>query len=661
MGRDDPGLDDGAWRRHMRPIFALLLGLIMVAAVTVVAVEIYEQAYIAAGVNTGLLVVTGLLGGIGVFMRRKGLLIAYAVIAVLWALFALFHMVVILNLISICGLSTNPAFVGNADASYIAATPTASTFTSTRIALSATTSSFATSLASSTSPATATVVATTASIANSSASPLVTDSTVSLSLPADAGLSVTTVANPVNAEGRRDPIPGAATGIAQATTAAFDTTSLSASTSFAISQGAGRTSTPATVYLVAILYGIQALLTIFSCISAFLVQTSTSLNSVNTMQMDERYDSPAPSRGTVFVAGGKGGDEDGYRAFDESRKGAPLQFVSPLEPLAPSLAGTRINSPVIDILAPINASRTAAEPVDIFASSANTRTQPVASSVTPALTGVSISTTRPPLQARGGQSAATIAAAAAAGVTSEKYQAGPHNAPAAVPVFRSQSVYSVYTVASNQHRDSDTSRLASDEESSVSSISTVPVIARVGSGWNPNGRTREMGPRVVGLSRSDSGNDPKVRCKYCNEKMPLSQSSSHVCPVKDAVQKPTVAEIAPIKKLDGPVVRRERSQSIVASRSRSTERKVALQEKLNGKRVKDMKRFAPQMDDELAMEAGDTILVEASFVDNWAVGTNQVTDEYGAFPLSCVSVSTRSDTKRVQSLHGAANVRCHHR
>ncbi|KAI8620051.1 hypothetical protein BC830DRAFT_1101028 [Chytriomyces sp. MP71] len=661
MGRDDDGLDSGAWRRHMRPICSVLIGLITVSAMAVVAVEIYDQAYIAAGVNAGLLVVTGLLGGIGVLMRRKGLLIAYAVMAVLWAAFALFHMVVILNLVSISGFSTNPAFVGSADASYIAATPSASATTSTRVVPPATTSSFATSIASRTSPATATAVATTALIENSSASLLsfVTDSTVSSSLAADTAVSVATTTAIVGQ--RRDPLPSTETGTALATTAAFGTVSLTGSTFSSATQTPSPISTPTTTYLVAILYGIQVLLTVFSCISALLVQTAVAPNSYNTMQMDERYDPPPPSRGTVFVAGGKGGDEYGYRAFDEWRGGATGPLGAPFDPVAPSPAEARIQPPVVDIFAPSTVSHTAAEPVDILAPSTNNRTPPGPTSFTPALSAVSISPTRPPRQARGGQSAAAIAAAAAAGAAPKKYQAGPHNAPAAVPVMRNQSVYSVYTVASDKQRDSDTSRLAGDEESNVSSISTAPVITHVASSGNPNGRGRVVGSTGMELSRSDSGKEPKVRCKYCNEKMPLSQSSSHVCPVKDVVQNSAVPEIAPMKKIDGPLVRRERSQSIVASRSRSTEREATPQEKLDGKLVKAVKRFAPQMDDELAMEVGDTILVEASFEDNWAVGTNQVTDEYGAFPLHCVSRSAQSGMKRVQSIYGAANARSHRR
>ncbi|KAI8618146.1 hypothetical protein BC830DRAFT_1110213 [Chytriomyces sp. MP71] len=646
----------------MRPIFAVLLGLITVSAVTLVAVEFYDQAYIAAGVNGGLLVVTGLLGGIGVLIRHKGLLVGYAVIAVLWAAFALFHMLIILNLVTISGLSTNPAFVGSADASYIAGNFTASATASTHVVLPATTSSFATSLAARTSPATATAVVTTAPTANPSASlvSMVMDSTISSPLAADVVSTVAAIST-VNAGQRRDPGLGTATGTAIATTTAFGTTLYTASASSTIAQGTYPTSTPTTTYLVAILYGFQALLTIFSCISALLVQTAKGPNSQNTMQLEERYDPPPPSRGTVFVAGGKGGEEYGYHAFNESHGRAPVQFIVPPDPVAPAQAGTRLQPAVVDILAPSTVDRTAAEPVDILAPSINARTPTGPFPVTPTLTAVSVSPMRPPRQARGGQSAAAIAAAAAEGAAPKKYQAGPHNAPAAVPVMRNQSMYSVYTIASNKHRDSDTSRLVGDEESNLSSISTAPVITHLAPAGNPNGRGREVGLSGAGLSRSDSGKEPKVRCKYCNEKMPLSQSSSHVCPVKDVVQNSAVPEIAPMKKIDGPLVRRERSQSIVASRSRSTEREATPQEKLDGKLVKAVKRFAPQMDDELAMEVGDTILVEASFEDNWAVGTNQVTDEYGAFPLHCVSRSAQSGMKRVQSIYGAANARSHRR
>ncbi|CAO3594391.1 unnamed protein product [Absidia cylindrospora] len=52
--------------------------------------------------------------------------------------------------------------------------------------------------------------------------------------------------------------------------------------------------------------------------------------------------------------------------------------------------------------------------------------------------------------------------------------------------------------------------------------------------------------------------------------------------------------------------------------------------------------YPPQMEDELALGVGDTIMLALPFDDGWALGVNLATGLKGAFPLVCVSPIARS-------------------
>ncbi|KAJ3123004.1 hypothetical protein HK098_002300 [Nowakowskiella sp. JEL0407] len=76
---------------------------------------------------------------------------------------------------------------------------------------------------------------------------------------------------------------------------------------------------------------------------------------------------------------------------------------------------------------------------------------------------------------------------------------------------------------------------------------------------------------------------------------------------------------------------------------------------LDGKRVKVIAKYDANLEDELILSVGDIILVDETFDDGWATGTNLTTGQEGCFPMACcVAESVTSElpkkiNKRVSS------------
>lgn len=67
---------------------------------------------------------------------------------------------------------------------------------------------------------------------------------------------------------------------------------------------------------------------------------------------------------------------------------------------------------------------------------------------------------------------------------------------------------------------------------------------------------------------------------------------------------------------------------------------------------KVIKRHLPNINDEVYLEVGDMVLVEEVFDDGWAVGTNESTDKYGAFPMNCLEDSVKKGNRHESMYFG---------
>ncbi|KAI8838784.1 hypothetical protein BJ741DRAFT_600582 [Chytriomyces cf. hyalinus JEL632] len=689
------------WQRLMRPLFVFLLCLLAVAGVVELSMLIYDQAYAAAGINGALFLVTTVLGGVGAALRRRPLLLGFVAAALVWAAWALFHLLLVLNVIQIGGLSQNTAFMGvaNVDFLYPPSKSASATVSATAMA-----TAIATTRARDTSAATGTVAVSSTSatltgasiVPSTEAAQPTTDAAQPIPSPSEAlnvpasttsssnvPVAITTELSPPV---RRDDATATGTKRLETQTATATTTQRAASADQSSNGG-----TMLVVIALSIAYGIQALASIFAAICALLIPTAIPKSSYDTRE--ESMSMSAAGNGTEHTgtdpyeykrgrAYGQGVPPVGALELgsNENGKNAALlvpdqSAVKPVDILSPSTHGRSITAAVSSAgrTIPVSSERpgytnVSGRPPRREVVDSPKSEYPTASSTFEASPYTSPGAGRPavganrsarlaaPTTVRQGASAASVAAAAAAGGVAKKYVAGPHNAPAENPALKGRaSVYSVYTVASSKNRpDSET---LDEDESSKSSGGFATTGA---SKYRGAGRGISTSPVI---NRADSNKEPKVRCKFCGEKMPLSTSTSHNCPAKPVAKstapaveaKPLLA--APEEPVGRP--RRERGASVVASRAReqSRPREEPVMEKLDGKKVKAVKRFVPQMDDELSLEVGDTVFVEESFGDGWAYGTNEITDERGAFPLNSVSRSAKSEKNRVQSIYGVSRRR----
>ncbi|KAJ3121067.1 hypothetical protein HK098_004036 [Nowakowskiella sp. JEL0407] len=72
------------------------------------------------------------------------------------------------------------------------------------------------------------------------------------------------------------------------------------------------------------------------------------------------------------------------------------------------------------------------------------------------------------------------------------------------------------------------------------------------------------------------------------------------------------------------------------------------------KQLAVIKEYRPMLEDEVELVPGDIVEVEDEFEDGWGVGTNLATNEFGAFPLSCLESDKKSggdQYSRVQSMY----------
>ncbi|KAJ3404988.1 hypothetical protein HDU80_002053 [Chytriomyces hyalinus] len=684
------------WQRLMRPLFVFLLCLLAVAGVVELSMLIYDQAYAAAGINGALFLLTTVLGGVGAALRRRPLLVGFVAAALVWAAWALFHLLLVLNVIQIGGLSQNTAFMGVANVNFLypPSKPASAT-----VSAKATATALATTRARDTSAATGTVaVSTSATSTGASIVPSTdgaqptTDAAQPIPSPSEAlnvPVSTTFSSNVPVATTTESSPPVRRDDATETATKRLETQTVTATATLGATS-ADQSSNGGTMLVVialSIAYGIQALASIFTAICALLIPTAIPKSSYDSREESMSMSAAGDDAGTdpyEYKRGrayGQGVPPVGALelASNETGKNALIvpdqnAVVGPVDILSPSTHGRSITAAVASAgrTIPVSSERpgysnVSGRPPRREIVDSPKSEYPTASSTFEASPYTPPAAGRPadganrsarlaaPTTVRQGASAASVAAAAAAGGVAKKYVAGPHNAPAENPALKGRaSVYSVYTVASSKNRpDSET---LDEDESSKSSGG----FATGASKYRGAGRGISTSPVI---NRADSSKEPKVRCKFCGEKMPLSTSTSHNCPAKPVAKstapaveaKPLLA--APEEPVGRP--RRERGASVVASRAReqSRPREEPVMEKLDGKKVKAVKRFVPQMDDELSLEVGDTVFVEESFGDGWAYGTNEITDERGAFPLNSVSRSAKSEKNRVQSIYGVSRRR----
>ncbi|KAJ3244666.1 hypothetical protein HDU78_010672 [Chytriomyces hyalinus] len=682
MGYADPTQTQlEPWQRLMRPMFVSLLCVLAVAGIVELAMQFYDQAFAAAGVNGALFLLTMVLGGLGAVWRRRPLLLGFVAAAVLWAVWALVHMLLVLNVVQISGFSQNTAFMGVANVA--ALYPTSP---SPSVSVSAT--ALATNSVRSTFAATGTVPATTTTSTVSVPSLTGAQTTIS---PTDSLAVVTSSSSAALI--RRDDLTATATMRLEtqtlAATAAPKATAVDSKSNSA-------SAAPLIVALaMSIAYGVHALVSVFAVTCALLIPTTIPVSPYDSYRDDESM--PAtPGRNGADSLEYKRGDSKGTEmvptnTFNSTQnvvtpppreeKKKVVAAAGPIDILSPSTQGRSITAAAAAVTVaggrtdatgsdragyPNGASPSRRPPRRENVDSPKSGASPSAATLEPSKSdspaggrpGEAANRSRKqpsPTTPRPGPSAISVAAAAAAaGGGAKKYVAGPHNAPAEVPQLKGRaSVYSVYTVASAKKRP-DSGGLDEDETTKSSGVG-----GGVGASNLKGGKAISTAPV---LNRADSSKEPKVRCKYCGEKMVLSASASHNCPVKPGAKSaPVQAETAPLVQPEEAAgrQRRERGASVSASRVReqSQPRGQPVVEKLDGKKVKAVKRFVPQMDDELALEVGDVVFVEESFGDGWAYGTNEMTDESGAFPLNSVSRSAKSEVNRVQSIYGASRHR----
>ncbi|KAJ3027397.1 UNVERIFIED_CONTAM: hypothetical protein HDU68_003910 [Siphonaria sp. JEL0065] len=578
-----------------------------------------EQAFIAGAVNLVFLFSSSALGGLGVWWNRKLFLrILIKHLAVRWGSCSLDRI--------LAASDSGAAQPGDAIDYYYGNSATALPTVSVSATVSASIS------------AKPTLAANTSASASPSVSP-----SASASQTTTVAVAVTTTDQSAVANGkkkRQDVVPtstslltaSAATSVATTATANV-TASVEPSVSASVSVSASPIPTtpspktqPMLLFLEAIVYGIQILLLLFASILSPFIQFDSGYSSNDYSKSGPNggfntYD----SRGTVYVEKGNRHDDDedddeaDSRRYDTAigtnnnnnkfsnsndryNQGTGGRYTDPkpaadLGPARPVRGTTPVKRG--DTIQRNNTVTKVAEPEGRIGPSSPSSPSGLprgANNASPSVSVPPTSVSRTP-------------------TGSKKYVAGPHNVEA-VPTLSRRDVYSVYTTGSANSRDN-------------TSKESTPVFAPVAAAATTK-------PGQVGLTRTVGGKEPKVRCKSCDEKMPMSETAAHVCAT--GPKSASLAAARPVAA--GPLPRKPRTASDQKA------------EKLDGKRVKVVKRFAPTMADELALEVGVVVHVKESFGDGWANGKNETSDDTGVFPLSCVSKTAKSAQNRVQSVYG---------
>ncbi|KAJ3384187.1 hypothetical protein HDU84_003091 [Entophlyctis sp. JEL0112] len=655
-----------------RTVLFVLLGLITACAVTLVAIQFYEQAYAAGAVNIVLLLVALATGGLGATLAQsyRVLLITvsasllnhglnarhydqHSCVAIVWFAFGLFNLLLLTNVVAVSPLSQSSIFLGSDAVSYY--NPGSSTATPTANATPIT------SRATSTATASISLTASTSSSAANNSLPTGTVATVNSTTTIaaarrrdDANSTTVTVSNTTAT---------ASVTNATRTTTAISSTNNPTTVSSSTQSSQGSATMPIMVTVEPIIVGIQLLFLLASAIVAQFVQPE---DAYTVAKSDYSYPPNASPYATSVASGlpGKKPHADDPIDMTQLRAGPPNTVG---RNMAANGNTSTIRPTVATVSGGVGSQRGYGDSPSPGASrgpTLSTRPPRGTSAAASASAGAGITNA---------QSARNNAGGAAAPLA-RKYTAGPHNSAAPIAGGNAaalrRDVYSVYTVASDAGlRGGASAPLGDNGLTSGNSRSTYEIDAMPAAAYQQQPpplqqhqlRAAQTGPASsaasgrgkaplavpvpaaaassgpverrapasaapsaasdVGSSassgaavrRSNStgragagGAGPKVRCRYCNEKMLASETSAHVCPpgtITNAVNNAATAA--------------------VATGSASKDDTPGPVEKLDGKKVKVVKRFAATMGDELALELGDVVLVEESFEDGWAVGRNR--------------------------------------
>ncbi|KAJ3387081.1 hypothetical protein HDU84_001054 [Entophlyctis sp. JEL0112] len=595
-----------------RTVQFVILGV--TAVLVLVAIQFYEQAYAAGAANVVLLLLALVTGALGATLTQSYRVLLIAV--------SLFNLLLLTNVVAVSPLSQSSILLGSDVVSYY--NPASSSPTPTANNTSITTTS------SGTANRTLATVTSNSTLSSSLSTSTVSIDVLTTTIAAarrrdDVSTTVTSVANPTTGL-------NSTSGVTTTSTSTFNSTTLSSSSSSTGYSSQVSATMPVFVTIEPIIVGIQLLVLLASAIVAQFVQPDDAYTTKN----DYTFSPPVYVDATSAPRKKPRGDDNPIdmtqlRAGPTSANGRGMTNIG--------------NSNSVRPAAVVTVGAGAQRGYGDSASQSASR-GPTLSTRPPRGTSAAASSAAGTANAASARNTTTAAAAPLA----RKYTAGPHNSGAPIAGGNAaavrRDVYSVYTVSSdagvgaapaplNNAATSANSRRTSEPDvpathqkqqqqriappassgrgkSSLSAPQAVasagPVDRRapasaapsaasdVGSSTSSSGAVR----RSNSTGRAGTGGaGPRVRCRYCNEKMLASETSTHVCPPGSITNAVNDAAAGP-KNENPPHA-----------------------EKLDGKKVKVVKRFAATMGDELALELGDVVLVEESFEDGWALGKNR--------------------------------------
>ena len=152
----------------------------------------------------------------------------------------------------------------------------------------------------------------------------------------------------------------------------------------------------------------------------------------------------------------------------------------------------------------------------------------------------------------------------------------------------------------------------------------------------------------VGYSHAKSMrmSEVRVRCRECNEELTVLDTQSHVCSVKSSSSKGnngySLQNLPPMPPIPS-----------TYTTSNPTTTSTTTATPLPGSTVAVIKAYDAVLNDEIHLEMGDKVEIEECFDDGWAVGYNNTTGQWGAFPINCVSKASDKKT-RTKSLYAGA-------
>jgi hypothetical protein len=157
---------------------------------------------------------------------------------------------------------------------------------------------------------------------------------------------------------------------------------------------------------------------------------------------------------------------------------------------------------------------------------------------------------------------------------------------------------------------------------SVSNDGSMGRFARPGGGPAPPPVTVNTASRTEGgggTPPKSPKKEPKVRCKTCGEKMLLSASYTHIC---DGIGVGSLS-----KPNGGGNSSNNNTLNSNTTRDGTQDRKMGgggagADAPAAGKKMKVVKRYNPQLDDEVFLEVDDVVEIEEAFEDGWGVGVN---------------------------------------